>query len=64
MSAWQLIETAPRDESIYLLGCRRGAKIPGVLGWDDAEEKFYWFNGVFRDDVIPTHWMPLARPPE
>lgn len=65
MSEWQPIETAPKDENTYVLACRAGSKIPAVLGWDgDGEEgHWYWFNGVFREDVIPTHWMPLPDPP-
>jgi hypothetical protein len=63
MTEWQPISTAPKDEDIYILACREGSKIPGILGWDQ-DEGWYWFNGMFRDTTIPTHWMPLPEPPK
>lgn len=72
MSAWQPIDTAPKDGTRVLLGAPQhvaGAK------WLDMQRVEY---GVVTQDlsywqiegfdwpigVQPTHWMPLPNPPE
>lgn len=69
MSAWQPIETAPKDGSSVL--CY--APIYGaparilVMRWDDGN---YTKAPCWRTDVHsfvqfePTHWQPLPQPPE
>ncbi len=59
---WQPIETAPRGET-FILACRAGSEIAGVLGWDE-DHGWYWYNDMFQPRVIPTHWMPLPKPPK
>jgi hypothetical protein len=65
-SAWQPIETAPRDGSRIIVYRPKfdGDYIPQV-GWD------FWMTkglleptwGKSRKDVPPTHWMPFPEPP-
>jgi hypothetical protein len=60
---WREIdENTPRDEDKLYLACRAGAKIPGIVGWDD-DEGWFWFNGMFKGPCQPTHWRPLPAPP-
>ncbi len=68
-SAWQPIETAPKDGEPFL----------GTYQWDDTGEwevlRMCWIDyaGRFGDATYapfidsqtqPTHWMPLPAPPE
>ena len=67
MSAWQPIETAPKDGSEILLFARgnrefigvgqwaKGATIPGTL---DVCDMWFW-----SFTIRPTHWMPLPSVP-
>ena len=65
MAEWQLIETAPKDET-------------AILGYDAADGKMTTIKwcpwgecwalvvaGSYADDDEwwPTHWMPLPDPP-
>lgn len=72
MSAWQPIETAPKDGT-WILGVRQYKQqsgkpdvwtIPTSLLWHDGR----WCQGCdcdwdFKQEVKPTHWMPLPQPP-
>ena len=60
-SAWQPIETAPKDGTVVLLklptGCISGS-------YDGA----YWLESVLHAEMPvpskPTHWMPLPELPK
>jgi Lar family restriction alleviation protein len=58
-SAWQPIETAPRDESKVLVW--DGGKRYVAYFWGDS----WWSHGDDGCDffVYPTHWQPLLSPP-
>ena len=65
MSAWQPIETAPRDGTRFLAFSRKGH-----LRIDRRHEKqstispmssLFWEE---RPDDRYTHWMPLPEPPK
>lgn len=62
MSEWQPIETARKEEGLWLLGCVAGSKIPVPICYCEDALKWYPLNAVFRD-WEPTHWMPLPDPP-
>ena len=66
-TAWQPIETAPKDGTVFLgykLGqFRECYKVPR----DDCD--MWCFGGVSGADdpfpnIKPTHWMPLQTPPK
>ena len=61
MSAWQDIETAPKDMTEVIVLC--GAK-DVRLGWYFAPSSrtFGWRDQRSRE-IKPTHWMPF-QPPE
>lgn len=74
MSAWQPIDTAPKDEDVNLLLFEAGPYSRVKIG--------HWFAGLpagevfdialpaqWEDDgegfqLSPTHWMPLPEPPQ
>jgi len=58
-SAWQPIETAPRDESEVLVW--DGSKIRTAYFWGGS----WWSHGDDGSDffVYPTHWQHLPSPP-
>ena len=58
------MDAAPRDEDVWFLAIARHAKIPAVMGWDEMEQRHYWFNGVFPPSARPDAWMPLPDPPK
>lgn len=65
-SRWQPIETAPRDEEVYILAIREGAKVPFVASYDADFDNWFTFNGALEacgQKFEPTHWMPLPAPP-
>lgn len=62
-SRWRPISEAPKVEGEWLLGCRAAAKLPGIIGWDEEEGKWFWLNGMFRGPCEPTHFMPIPTPP-
>lgn len=72
MSAWQPIETAPKDgTTIFGRNMKMGER--GLVHfntdgrWEMVNGKTNWPNGIFFE---PTHWMmepgvePLPEPPE
>jgi hypothetical protein len=67
MSAWQPIETAPKDVDVlvYLFGAAIPIRVamlcPGVRGegvWVDTG------CNTIRSPFFITHWMPLPEPPK
>lgn len=71
---WQLIETAPKDESwVMLVGPLHGEphgciafwseddSLPGGGGWFESEAAG---NPVADEYWRPTHWMPYTPPKE
>lgn len=66
LGGWQPIETAPRDEDVYVLAMRAGARVPFVASYDADFDNWYTFNGALEScnqKFEPTHWMPLPEPP-
>lgn len=65
MSAWQPIETAPKDGDTEVL-------IYGALGtikvawYSGGEWKWEYDNDMTYGSTVyrPTHWMPLPEPPD
>jgi hypothetical protein len=74
VDGWQPIETAPKDETVIILG-RRMHDFGFIRGYGYFEGKpgsflSGWITTGF-DPVMsnlglaaPTHWMPLPKPPE
>jgi hypothetical protein len=60
VSAWQPIETAPKNGR-HLLVTTRQWWTPVIAKWDSDRN---WVS-VFTGNTIgkPTHWMPLPEPP-
>lgn len=73
MSEWQPIESAPTDETIFMVAWPH-AKMDG--GW-----MFDFWSGKYLDEMraaiadgaairsphlfwLPTHWQPLPEPPK
>lgn len=71
MSEWQPIETAAKDEDVWILGTS-GGKIPFVMAWDGYDDEWYTFNRHYETTLQPhtnkpwqpSHWMPLPSPPK
>lgn len=76
MSAWQPIETAPKDADVWIIAWDGNTVLPVMwindtefspyTGWAYASETW---GGVLYDgynEVVTTltHWMPLPAPPE
>ena len=65
MSAWQPIETAPRNMAKFLAFSGQFIEVclfledVLVLAWN--HEAFSGYDGIVWD---ATHWMPLPAPPE
>jgi hypothetical protein len=59
---WQPINTAPKDEDIWLLGCVAGSKLPAPMSYD-PDDGWFPLNGIFKN-WKPTHWMPIPTPPK
>jgi hypothetical protein len=54
---WQPIETAPRDGTVILIATYAAW---ALSYWDDGS----WRWGVRKEEMEPTHWMPLPLLPE
>lgn len=76
MSAWQPIETAPKDGTI-ILGWSEYEHFPAPMCFgrprdDDGAHKGARTTWNYADylldraagEVFPTHWQPLPAPPE
>lgn len=68
-SAWQPIETAPKDDKAkFILVCGNKMRPPQCLDWYhwDWTEKCRWDGFSWIDirtsEYEPTHWMPLPEP--
>jgi hypothetical protein len=68
-SAWQPIETAPKDRSVLLVVAGMGLPIYcgreryGTLG-EPQQGEFAWRCDSSGRFTTPTHWMPLPAPPD
>ena len=64
MSAWQPIETAPKDGSdilVFLDGNGEDFSRIAVVYWRNAGfREFAWDCQIHT----PTHWQPLPEPPK
>ena len=68
---WQPFETAPKDGTL-ILAYREDAGIMqahftspfAAAGIDDHDEARFTFGGEDLTGDLPTHWMPLPRPPK
>lgn len=71
MSAWQPIETAPKDGTPILVYSREASDPQIVLAsWreyqgspDDGGWYDWWDNNAPEIDATVTHWQPLPEPP-
>lgn len=64
--AWQPIETAPRDSTLFLAYRRGEIAKASCLVRDDGEMWSFGNQSGHRDvypDLVPSHWMPLPAPP-
>lgn len=62
-TTWQLIDTAPKDGSeIVAHDAATGTSHVTLWrhgGWHDPDSHYY----SDAPDFVPTHWMPLPKPP-
>jgi len=72
MTAWQPIETAPRDGTPLLV---IEGVVQNVAVWRDGIRPGWCLKNPYSDepfmerdgdliDLSPTHWMPLSPPPD
>ena len=66
MTAWQPIETAPKDRRPILVATASGDV--GEAWWYEDDGYYYWAQEHPTDyansgPLIVTHWMPLPTPP-
>lgn len=60
--AWQPIETAPKENGVFVLAYVPG-QVMDTMAWDDYRQA--WMNGYDdRPRKQPTHWMPLPESPK
>ena len=59
-TAWQPIETAPKDGT-KILACVQGGFETLIVWWEAYRDSHEWF---YDNDSYtwPTHWMPLPDP--
>lgn len=57
---WQPIETAPKDEAVFL-AWRKHATHPLMVRYEPSYDWFANYDGEHVYDL--THWMPLPKPP-
>ena len=66
MSKWQPIETAPKTDKDILVAYRDGYfgdMAVTKTNWDEVNNKWSkLFSNEYIQD-IPTHWMPVPKPP-
>jgi hypothetical protein len=68
MSAWQPIETAPKDGTTIDV-CNRWGDRSADVAWVDGKWRYWGVDGFGSPgwvslDLSPTHWMPLPEPPK
>ncbi len=74
MSAWQPIETAPKDGTRIMVASEHGAWIAEYLPvyesgyrpdspWNSVMLN-HWHIPQHLRHIKPTHWMPLPEPPK
>lgn len=72
MTSWQPIETAPKTGEPFVvlvldpIGKQRDYR---VMRWDTKDSLWFWAGRSFCPgetyaELIPTHWMPLPKPPQ
>lgn len=67
VSAWQPIETAPKDRGSILVWCPERKNIYTVVLWRGKYVPHAWahFGGIGGELMEePTRWMPLPEPPK
>ena len=57
---WRDIETAPKDEAVFL-AWRKHATHPLMVRYEPSYDWFANYDGEHVYDL--THWMPLPKPP-
>lgn len=57
MNKWRTIDSAPDDGNVLVFGGRH-SKVELV-----AADGSYWRMNKGNVKAIPTHWMPLPKPP-
>ena len=62
MSAWQPIETPPKDGTRILIFVPVPRDRIQAALWDDRDWEIIMGAGVNAD--APTHWLPLPEPPK
>lgn len=64
MSAWQLIETAPKDGTRFL-AYQGDREAPRYECWWHEDGFSHWdgWQDVWDSEPEPTHWMPLPAAP-
>lgn len=65
-TAWQPIETAPKDGTIILVGWRGECWLcfPAMWRASNVSHGLYgWHYLTLEKTCKPTHWMPLPEPP-
>ena len=60
MVEWQTIDSAPKSGLEFIAYCHGLIRI---VFWDKARGGC-WSKWPGRAEVLPTHWMPLPKPPE
>ncbi len=71
---WQPIETAPKDDAVWIIGWDGEAVYPITWVDDEYDNVHNWaygvetwggtlYEGVNEVKRQPTHWMPLPPPP-
>jgi hypothetical protein len=63
-SAWQAIETAPKDGRSVVLWWPYWSALRPVIGWWTMNLGWQANEVLEGDSEPPTHWMPLPAPPE
>lgn len=66
-NGWLPIESAPKDENIWLYWPDAPIDSRQQVGWfeTDTADGQRWVNDHDSMDCLcPTHWQPLPKPPE
>lgn len=57
---WEPISTAPKDGTWVLVYCGEIGKQMVGFNCDDS----YWESYPGFNEIKPTHWIPLPKPPK